>query len=71
MKIDPKNPADLSAQIAKAIKDAIISGALPVDERLPSEAELADQFNVSRPPVREAPKRLAAQSLIRPQRGAL
>ena len=70
MKIDPKNPADLSAQIAKAIKDAIISGALPVDERLPSEAELADQFNVSRPTVREALKRLAAQSLIRTQRGA-
>ncbi len=70
MKIDPTNPADLSAQIAKAIRDAIISGALPVDERLPSEAELADQFNVSRPTVREALKRLAAQSLIRTQRGA-
>jgi len=70
MKIDPANPADLSQQIAKAIRDAIISGALPVDERLPSEAELADQFNVSRPTVREALKRLAAQSLIRTQRGA-
>jgi DNA-binding FadR family transcriptional regulator len=70
MKIDPKNPADLSAQIAKAIRDAIISGALPVDERLPSEAELAEQFDVSRPTVREALKRLAAQSLIRTQRGA-
>lgn len=70
MKIDPKNPADLSAQIAKAIRDAIISGALPVDERLPSEAELAEQFAVSRPTVREALKRLAAQALIRTQRGA-
>ena len=70
MKIDPKSPADLSAQIAKAIRDAIICGDLPVDERLPSEAELADQFNVSRPTVREALKRLAAQSLIRTQRGA-
>lgn len=70
MKIDPKNPADLSAQIAKAIRDAIISGALPVDERLPSEAELSEQFEVSRPTVREALKRLAAQSLIRTQRGA-
>ena len=70
MKIDPKNPADLSAQIAKAIRDAIISGELIVDERLPSEAELAEQFDVSRPTVREALKRLAAQSLIRTQRGA-
>ena len=70
MKIDPANPADLSAQIAKAIRDAIISGALPVDERLPSESELAEHFDVSRPTGREALKRLAAQSLIRTQRGA-
>ncbi|WP_425080684.1 FadR/GntR family transcriptional regulator [Ruegeria arenilitoris] len=70
MKIDPRKPADLSAQIAQAIRDAIISGELIVDERLPSEAELSDQFQVSRPTVREALKRLAAQSLIRTQRGA-
>jgi GntR family transcriptional regulator, transcriptional repressor for pyruvate dehydrogenase complex len=70
MKIDPDNPADLSAQIATAIRDAIMSGALIVDTRLPSEAELVEQFQVSRPTVREALKRLAAQSLIRTQRGA-
>ncbi|TDK50302.1 FadR/GntR family transcriptional regulator [Antarcticimicrobium luteum] len=70
MKIDPSKPADLSAQIAAAIRDAIVAGDLIVDERLPSEAELADHFNVSRPTVREALKRLAAQSLIRTQRGA-
>ncbi|THH38681.1 FadR family transcriptional regulator [Aliishimia ponticola] len=63
-------PSDLSTQIAGQIRDAIISGALIVDERLPSEAELAEQFSVSRPTVREALKRLAAQSLIRTQRGA-
>ena len=70
MKIDPDSTADFSAQIAKAIRDAIVSGDLLVDQRLPSEAELADQFDVSRPTVREALKRLAAQSLIRTQRGA-
>jgi len=61
---------DLSAQIAQAIRDAIIDGRLRVEERLPSESELADRFEVSRPTVREALKRLAAQSLIRTQRGA-
>jgi DNA-binding FadR family transcriptional regulator len=70
MKIDPNSKADLSVQIARAIKDAIINGDLNVDDRLPSEAELADHFQVSRPTVREALKRLAAQSLIRTQRGA-
>lgn len=70
MKIDPDSNADLSAQIASAIRESIISGALRVDERLPSETELSEQFGVSRPTVREALKRLGAQSLIRTQRGA-
>lgn len=70
MKIDPNSAKDLPAQIATAIRDAIVAGDLIVDQRLPSEAELADQFDVSRPTVREALKRLAAQSLIRTQRGA-
>ena len=70
MKINPQKSTDLSAQIAQAIRDAIVSGELIVDERLPSEAELSEQFQVSRPTVREALKRLAAQSLIRTQRGA-
>ncbi|MBT3140363.1 FadR family transcriptional regulator [Phaeobacter gallaeciensis] len=70
MKIDPKSSADLSAQIAQAIRDAIVAGELIVDERLPSETELSEQFQVSRSTVREALKRLAAQSLIRTQRGA-
>jgi len=70
MKTDPVKKPDLSAQIAQAIRDAIVGGQMIVDERLPSEAELAEQFNVSRPTVREALKRLAAQSLIRTQRGA-
>ncbi|MCK5502904.1 MAG: winged helix-turn-helix transcriptional regulator, partial [Tritonibacter mobilis] len=70
MKIDPNSTADLSAQIAAAIRDAIVAGDLIVDERLPSESELAEQFQVSRATVREGLKRLAAQSLIRTQRGA-
>lgn len=70
MKTDLDRKPDLSAQIAQAIRDAIVEGRMIVDERLPSEAELSDQFAVSRSTVREALKRLAAQSLIRTQRGA-
>ncbi|WP_417211180.1 FadR/GntR family transcriptional regulator [Antarctobacter sp.] len=65
-----KQRPDLPAQIAKAIRDAILSGALIADDRLPSESDLAETFQVSRPTVREALKRLAAQSLIRTERGA-
>jgi GntR family transcriptional repressor for pyruvate dehydrogenase complex len=61
---------ELSLRIASALRDAIVEARLIVDQRLPSEQELAEQFGVSRPTVREALKRLAAQNLIRTQRGA-
>jgi len=60
----------LPDQIAEAIRESIVSGALAIDERLPNESELADQFGVLRPTVREALKRLAAKNLIRSRRGA-
>jgi DNA-binding FadR family transcriptional regulator len=46
-----------------------IASELP-DARLPGEQELARRFGVSRPTLREALKRLAAQNLIRTRRGA-
>jgi len=70
MKTKLASNKDFSAQIAAAIREAIMSGQLIIDARLPSESELADQFGVSRPTIREALKRLAAQNLIRTQRGA-
>ncbi|MES0885075.1 FadR/GntR family transcriptional regulator [Roseibium sp. SCP14] len=60
----------LSVQIANAIRNAILEGRLSSEERLPSEAELAERFGVSRSTVREALKRLAAQNLIRSERGS-
>jgi DNA-binding FadR family transcriptional regulator len=70
MKTDLNPDRDLSIQISEAIREAIISGQLIYDARLPSETELSEKFGVSRPTVREALKRLAAQNLIRTQRGA-
>jgi DNA-binding FadR family transcriptional regulator len=64
------SPPSLSATIADAIRSDIVDGRLLVGDRLPSETELADQHGVSRATVREALKRLAAQSLIRTERGA-
>lgn len=49
---------------------AIKSGAYNSDERLPTEHELAAEFEVSRPVVREALKRLRDQGLIYSRRGA-
>ncbi|WP_454916779.1 FadR/GntR family transcriptional regulator [Xanthobacter sediminis] len=58
-----------ASQIADQLQQAIVEGRLKVDERLPTEEELAAQFGVSRPTVREALKRLAARHLIRSRRG--
>lgn len=70
--VPPQFGAELRSlpdQIADALRESIVSGELAADERLPTESELADQFGVSRPTVREALKRLAAKNLIRSQRG--
>lgn len=65
----PLNPISLSRQIADKIRQAILDGDLKADERLPTEDELAGRFQVSRPTIREALKRLAAQNLVRSRRG--
>lgn len=59
----------LAKQIAEKIRIAILDGRLELDERLPTEQELAQRFKVSRPTIREALKRLGAQNLIRSRRG--
>ncbi len=49
---------------------AIKSGAYRPDERLPTEHDLAAEFEVSRPIVREALKRLRDQGLIYSRQGS-
>jgi DNA-binding FadR family transcriptional regulator len=69
IEIKPLVTESLSKQIAENLREAIINGTLKVDEQLPTEHELAARFKVSRPTIREAFKRLAAQNLIRSRRG--
>jgi len=71
MEIDYKPLATetLPKQIARQIRQAMIDGRLRADDRLPGEEELAERYGVSRPTIREALKRLAAQNLIRSRRG--
>jgi GntR family transcriptional repressor for pyruvate dehydrogenase complex len=59
----------ISKQIAEQLRAAIVSGQFKIGQRLPTEDELAQRYGVSRPSVREAPKRLAAQNLVRARRG--
>lgn len=66
----PKEVVRPRLQIEEQIRSAILSGELAGGDRLPSEAELARMFNVSRNTVREALRSLETQSLIRKIPGA-
>ncbi|MBC6720702.1 FadR/GntR family transcriptional regulator [Treponema sp. Marseille-Q4130] len=56
---------NLSVQIADRLEDTIVnSDAFPVNEKLPSEQQLAEQYRVSRPVVREALKVLQERGLV-------
>ena len=61
--------SSISKQIAEQLRDAIVNGRFKIGDRLPTEDELAQRYGVSRPSVREALKRLAAQNLVRARRG--
>ena len=61
--------ASISKQIAEQLRAAIVAGQFILGQRLPTEDELAQRYGVSRPSVREALKRLAAQNLVRARRG--
>ena len=61
----------LSGQTTTALREAIISGDIPAGEKL-NEPRLAEQFKVSRGPLREAIRRLVGMRLVRhvPHQGA-
>ena len=56
-------------QVADQLLDLILSGQLTAGDRLPSEAELASSFGVSRSTVREALRSLASRDLLETTRG--
>nr|WP_240918612.1 FadR/GntR family transcriptional regulator [Rhodococcus sp. 14C212] len=57
-------------QVEDALRKAVLDGQLRTGDRLPSETELARQFSVSRPTIREALSALESQGLIRKVPGA-
>jgi len=61
----------LTKLVTKALRDRILSGDIPLGERL-IEGRLSEELGVSRMPVREALRELAAEGIvtIEPRRGA-
>jgi len=56
-------------QIASMLRDAISSGQLVAEERLPSEASLIDHFGVARMTVRQAVQELRSEGLVISEHG--
>ncbi|SHM30233.1 GntR family transcriptional regulator [Vreelandella subglaciescola] len=59
----------LADVITQRLEAMIIEGSLKPGQRLPPERELAEQFGVSRPSLREAIQRLAARGLLSSRQG--
>ena len=65
-KVSPRRLAD---DVFDQIVEGVLSGDLPVGERLPSERDLAERLGVSRPAVREALQRVAASGIVTIRQG--
>ncbi len=62
---------NLTHQLTHQLGAAIVQGQYAIDKSFPTEAELSQQFNISRSVTREAVKMLTAKGLIasRPRQG--
>lgn len=64
------NSRKLYQRIAEQVAAAIAQGRYPAGARLPAERELADEFGVSRPTVREAMIALEMRGLVEARHGS-
>jgi len=60
----------LYVQLSAALQDIIRSGAIAPGDQLPSEAQLAEQYGVSRHVVRQALQRLVAEGRVNAHKGS-
>jgi len=65
-----KSDSPLYLQVARALKEEILSGVYLVGSRLPTEDHLCKRFSVSRYTVREALRLLREDGLVSSQQGA-
>jgi DNA-binding GntR family transcriptional regulator len=63
-RINHRAPRLLWQQVYDEVLNEIRSGVLAVDDRLPGELEMADQYGVSRDVIRRAKEELAGQGWL-------
>ncbi|MCB5227895.1 pyruvate dehydrogenase complex transcriptional repressor PdhR [Alishewanella sp. 16-MA] len=62
-------PAKLSDRIVEQLENLLLEGSFSPGQKLPSERELAERFDVSRPSLREAIQKLEAKGLVSRRQG--
>jgi GntR family transcriptional repressor for pyruvate dehydrogenase complex len=65
----PRRPRSLTADLVQSLGDRIRDGRLPPGDKLPREADLMDEYGVSRTVVREAISRLQAGGMVETRHG--
>jgi GntR family transcriptional regulator len=68
--ITPDSQSSLYLVVARTLKEELVKGIYPVGSLLPTEAELAQRFSVSRQTVRGALRLLRDERLVTTRQGA-
>jgi GntR family transcriptional regulator len=63
-RINRDSATPVADQVARDLAEEISSGRIRPDSRLPSEAELAEQYGVARVTIRRAVAKLREQNLV-------
>ncbi|WIY52570.1 FadR/GntR family transcriptional regulator [Devosia sp. YIM 151766] len=67
---EPRHRTLFADRVYQLLQTRISNGEYASDQKLPSEKELSDQFDVSRPIIREALERLRQEGMIYSRQGA-
>jgi len=67
---EPKHRTLFADRVYQLLLARISNGDYPPDHKLPSEKELSEQFDVSRPVIREALERLRKEDMIYSRQGS-
>ena len=70
MALNPQSPLPLYQQLAERIRAGIAAGTYQADEKIPSEHELARQYSIGRPTVRQATDLLVREGVLQRKRGS-
>jgi GntR family transcriptional regulator len=70
MSLNTQSPVPLYRQLAQRLRANIERGELAVSQKIPSENELASEYGIGRPTVRQATDLLVREGILQRRRGA-